>query len=332
MSPHPLRIILGCGGIGDSSDPIAGHTSPAAAQTLLNIFRRHGYTELDTARAYPPHAPGSSEPMMARTDCASWGTLETKVTSTFAGSHSAANVAKSIDESLKALNVDSVEVMYLHWPDRTVPLVETVRAMGQAHTEGKFREFGLSNYEPGEVEDVIAICEKYGCVKPTVYQVQYNAVNRSAEDELLAVLRKHGIRAYAWSPAAAGFFGKKNRFKIQGRLGDNLREQYEKPGYNTALEQIHQVAGKYGITGHGIALRWVLHHSKLQGETGDGIVIGARTDEQLEETLKICEEGPLPKEILDLVERCWEDMKHEAPHFSPFKGKWEKRWDEYEVD
>ena len=49
-----VQIILGAGGIGDSSDPIVGQSTPEAAQEFLNIFRKHGYHEIDTARAYPP--------------------------------------------------------------------------------------------------------------------------------------------------------------------------------------------------------------------------------------------------------------------------------------
>ena len=59
----------------------------------------------------------------------------------------------------------------------------------------------------------------------------------------------------------------------------------------------------------------------LEGSKGDGIVIGARTTEQLEGTLEICRQGPLREEVVALVERCWEEIREEAPHYSPFAPK-----------
>jgi aflatoxin B1 aldehyde reductase len=142
---------------------------------------------------------------------------------------------------------------------------------------------------------------------------------RSSEDELIPTLRRHGIRIYAWSPAAAGFFSPTQlRHKSQSRLGDYVRKQYSKPGLERLLEQIHSIAEKEGVTGHDIAIRWLLHHSMLDGEKGDGIVIGARTAEQLEGTLGICAQGPLSEEVRALVDGCWEEVREEAPHFSPF--------------
>jgi aflatoxin B1 aldehyde reductase len=99
---------------------------------------------------------------------------------------------------------------------------------------------------------------------------------------------------------------------------------YDKPAINAALKQIHEIADQRGITGHEIALRWILHHSVLNGEKGDSIVIGARTIEQLEETLRVCNNGgPLEDDVLELVERCWGEIKRsgEATHYSPFAPK-----------
>ena len=59
----------------------------------------------------------------------------------------------------------------------------------------------------------------------------------------------------------------------------------------------------------------------LDGSKGDGIVIGARTKEQLEGTLEICRQGPLGEEVVALVERCCEEIREEAPHYSPFAPK-----------
>ncbi len=59
-------------------------------------------------------------------------------------------------------------------------------------------QLGLSNYSPAQVKEYLAVCEKYGYVKPTVYQGSYNAVSRGAEEELLPLLRKNGITFVAY--------------------------------------------------------------------------------------------------------------------------------------
>ena len=77
-----------------------------------------------------------------------------------AGDHTADKIAASIDASLAALNMSSVNVMHLHIPDRTTPFKETLEAMDKAYRAGKFKELGLSNYEPDEVALVSWHAEK----------------------------------------------------------------------------------------------------------------------------------------------------------------------------
>ena len=124
--------------------------------------------------------------------------IDTKVVSFVPGSHAEAKIEASIDASAASLKVSSVNVEYLHVPDRTTPFIEPVRAMDRAMRSGKFKAFGLSNYTAAEVEEILRICEEGGFQKPTVYQGQYNAIVRSGEKELFPLLRKHGIAFYAW--------------------------------------------------------------------------------------------------------------------------------------
>ena len=77
--------------------------------------------------------------------------------------------------------------------------------------------------------------------------------------------------------------------------------------------KVHEAAQKHGITGHAAALRWCLHHSVLRKELGDGIVIAAPRMEQLEENLKICEGGPLPEDLVKVIEAVWPVAEPVAP-------------------
>jgi aflatoxin B1 aldehyde reductase len=100
--------------------------------------------------------------------------IHTKILSGMPGSpsssrwHSRDAIAASIEKSLKDLGIDSVETMFLHVPERETPWEETLRAIDEAHAEGKFKKFGLSNYRADEVKGIIEVCEREGLLKPSV--------------------------------------------------------------------------------------------------------------------------------------------------------------------
>ena len=83
-----------------------------------------------------------------------------------------------------------------------------------------------------------------------------------------------------------------------------------------AANEVHEAAQTEGITGHSVALRWVLHHSILDGELGDGIIIGASSLKQLEENLEICKAGPLPAHLVKLVGEVGNKVGDSAPPHS----------------
>jgi len=216
-----VEVVLGTGTVGDQTDPIVKNFyTPAATQEFLSLFRKYGYTRLDTARVYSPSAPGTSEPLLGQTDFREWAKIDTKIAPY-------PNLRKNripveIDKSLEDLKVSKVNIEYLHGMDRQTPFEETCEAMNAAYQAGKFEKFGLSNATAAEVEHFMQICEKNNWVKPSVYQGLYNAIARRPEEDLLPVLRKHGISFYAWSPAAGGMFsGSYSQGKKQGTRGDN---------------------------------------------------------------------------------------------------------------
>lgn len=114
---------------------------------------------------------------MGKTDIAKWATVDTKVMSFAPGAHSTSKIEESLDASASLLAPAKVNIMYLHAPDRETPFAETLAAIDKGHKAGKFDKFGLSNYRPEEVEEIVGLCEKNGWVKPSVYQGQYNAVS-----------------------------------------------------------------------------------------------------------------------------------------------------------
>jgi aflatoxin B1 aldehyde reductase len=322
-STTPL-VVLGCGNIGASSDAFAKFNTPEMAQAFLNTFHSYGFTHLDTARSYSPGAPGTSEPLIGQTDFASWAVVDSKAMSFRPGAHKAELIAESIDATLEALGVSKVHIYYLHVPDRETLFEETCRAMNEAYEAGKFEKFGLSNFRADEVEEIYKICEEHAWVRPTVYQGHYNAIARRPEEDLLPTLRKYNISYYAYSPGAGGMFsGMITRDSINNEgtrwdkntlVGQISASNYHKDALFDAAKKVHDAAEKAGISGHAIALRWMLHHSALNG--GDAMIIGASSLQQLEGNLEICKAGPLPAELLKVVEDVWGPAKDFAPSSS----------------
>jgi aflatoxin B1 aldehyde reductase len=162
-------------------------------QALLEAFHGRGYSHLDTAANYP-----GSEARLGDVGAPSRFVIDTKIKGMGPGTHEPAMIESSVEQSLADLKTDYVETMYLHVPDRQTPLEHTLKAMNDAFQQKKFKRFGLSNYAPSEVAQIVEICEKNGYVLPSVYQGQYNPLVRGGEKELFPLLRKHGIAFYGY--------------------------------------------------------------------------------------------------------------------------------------
>lgn len=310
------QIILGGASFGIHAESM--FNTPEKAQEALNVYHSFGHTIIDTSRMYPSNAPGTSEQVLGQTDISKF-TIDTKFLST-PGNHAPQKLQQSIDESLAALRLPKVRILYLHFPDPETPLTEVVKAVDAIHKQGKFDQFGISNYTLAQIEEILELCDKHNYVRPTVYQGQYNILARNGEDELIPLLRKHGIAFYAYSPAAGGVLNKKasTRLNSEAAIGSLFRSWYGSPAAIKAIDKVVEAAEKHGLTGHAITLNWVLHHSVINGELGDGIVFGARTLEQLRNTCEAIKAGPLPSEIVDLLEEVWAEVKSSAPVYSPW--------------
>ncbi|RDW93834.1 Aldo reductase [Aspergillus mulundensis] len=209
--------------------------------------------------------------------------------------------------SLAALKVPRVHVWYLHSPDRTVPFEETLREVNKLYEEGYFAKLGISNDQSWEVATLCEICHRNGWVKPSVCQGIYNAFHRAVEPELLRCLRHHGIAFYCFNPLAAGMLtGRCSRGEPDAvEAGTRFRPGVSVGGsYPEAL--LRPLAKRHGVSEVECALRWLSHHSELKEELGDGVVLGSSSVKQLDENLRAMAGGPLPDEIVDVLDRAWE--------------------------
>jgi len=199
-------------------------------------------------------------------------------------------------------------------------LEQTLGGINELFRQGRFKRFGLSNFLPSEVEEVIRVAKDRGFVPPTVYQGNYSLVARKQESELFPLLRRHGISFNAYSPLAGGFLTKSakdfdgpvGRFNASNPLGERYMTLYKKPAFIAALNSWDTISAESGIPKAELAYRWVAYNSALGPRRGDGMVIGARTVEQLRQSLVSLKKGPLPDNVVKQIDDIWLSVKGEA--------------------
>ncbi|OCH85014.1 Aldo/keto reductase [Obba rivulosa] len=330
-----LNIVMGAMTFGEPGKEGARVHDLKDVEAILDVFQAHGHDEIDTARGY---CSGTSEEYLGRIGWQQRGLkMETKLYPNVANkrlqrpgatiiSHSPEDLRKFLDTSLQALQTDYLEMWYLHGPDRTTPYEVTLKAVNDLYKEGKFKRFGISNYMAWEVAEMVQICRANGYIQPTAYQGIYNAIHRNAEPELFPCLRKFGISFYEFNPLGGGFFtGRYNsvedkvepgsRFDPEKGQGKNYRNRYWKEPYFKALAQIKAVAEKHNLTMAEIALRWISHHSLMKREYGDAVLIGASSLQHIEQNLVDLEKGPLPEEVLQVLDEAWLQV---SPYATPY--------------
>lgn len=320
---HP-RCVLGTMTIGGETG-----MKDKAYQDFLKEFCKHNDNiEIDTARVY---SNGETEALLGKffkqhgSEAVS---IATKVHPKHGFSSSA--VAAQVQESLKVLQVKSVDIIYMHAPDRQTPVEETLQALNELHHLGKFKELGLSNYAAWEVAHIYHVCANRGFVKPTIYQGMYNVLTREVETELIPCLRSFGIRFYAYNPLAGGLLTprianlktrlpQEGRFSEETSFGDMYRQRYLHDSYLTAVVNLSLVCQRFKLSLADASLRWLAHHSAVRTGKSDGIVIGASSLNQLKEnTQSVLVGGPLPLPVAVAFDQAWFSCKGDSPSY--FRG------------
>ena len=294
---------------------------------FIDAFLDAGYDEMDTAYVYND---GTCERMLGEIlpKLDRPYRIATKVNPRITGKLDADAAYMQIGESLKRLDLDSVDTVYLHFPDPNTPVESVLSAMADLHEQGKFKELGLSNFPAWMVADAWHICERRGWVKPTVFEGIYNPLTRKAETELNACLNRFGMRFYAYNPLAGGLLtGRYERFEDQPSDGrfthrPNYQGRYWKKSYFYAVNLIKTAAERHGITVIDATYRWLAFHSMLNGARGDAIIIGASKLNHLTQNIESIKAGPLPDDLLSAFETAWEITRPDSPeYFTLYKGK-----------
>ena len=186
MNKDSVNLILGTMTFGESV------FNPEVEEFVIT-FLDAGYDELDTAYVYNEgnceRLLGDVLPVLNRSY-----KIATKVNPRITGKLDAEAAYKQVRESLNRLKMESVDTVFLHFPDPATPVEDVLSAMDDLHSQGKYKELGLSNFPAWMVADVWHICDKNGWVKPTVFEGIYNPLTRKAETELNACLNNFGMR------------------------------------------------------------------------------------------------------------------------------------------
>ena len=190
----------------------------------------------------------------------------------------------SLDQSLRRMNLDYVDIFYHHRPDPNTPLEETMGALDQIVRSGKALYVGVSNYNAEQTREAVRILRSLG-TPLLIHQPRYNLLDRWIEDGLTDVLRESGVGSIVFSPLAGGRLTGKYQHGIpaDSRAGHDPR--YLKPAMiddtlRRRTEALGKIAAARGQTTAQLALQWV-----LRDEVVTSALIGASRPEQVLENI-----------------------------------------------
>ncbi|WP_449536512.1 aldo/keto reductase [Ferdinandcohnia sp. Marseille-Q9671] len=275
--------------IGLGTNAVGGHNlypnlDEDAGKELVRVAIENGITFIDTAYVY---GHGRSEELVGEvineTRKRSEIILATKGAHRLLGDktvfdNSPEFLRQTVEESLKRLQTDYIDLFYIHFPDEKTPKDEAVGALSRLKEEGKIRAIGVSNFSMEQLREA----NKDGYVD--VFQGGYNLIDRSAEKELLPYVAEHRISFVPYFPLAAGLLaGKYNkettfndlRTNMPHLQGDAFQRNLEK------VEQLREIAnGKQVEVAH-LVLAWYLTRDEI-----DAVIPGAKRAEQVLDNLK----------------------------------------------
>ncbi|KAI6456290.1 hypothetical protein MCOR15_007299 [Pyricularia oryzae] len=280
----------------------------------LNVLERASIKNIDTAELY-----GQSQFLLGKTGAPSRFTIDTKVPGGLGGDLSTAEAVFQSGKRSLELGADKVDILYIHSPDTRLPWNETMSGLDKLHKQGAFKRLGLSNFRANQIEEIMQTAKTNNFVLPSVYQGNYSAVARHIEVDIFPIIRKYGMAFYVYSPSAGGFLTRPTNALNEGRFGkDTLlgklyNSLYNKPGLVEALDVWGKIAEDEGVERGELAYRWVVYHSKLEAKSGDGIIVGASKQQQLEVTVEWLRKGPLTDGTAGRINALWELVNAEAP-------------------
>lgn len=273
------RIALGTWAIGGW---MWGGTDDQQSIATIHAALDRGITMIDTAPAY---GFGRAEEIVGQA-LATGGRRDKALIATKAGLNwqneqvfrdaSAARLRQEVEDSLRRLRTDRIDLYQVHWPDPTVSMEETAREMERLFHAGKIRAVGVSNFTPAQMDRFRAVAPLHAVQPP------YNLFERDAEADVLPYAQQHGMAVLAYGALCRGLLTGRMRADTPF-TGDDLRRldpKFQQPRYAQYLAAVDALASfareRYGRSVLALAIRWIL-------DRGPTIALwGARRPDQLD--------------------------------------------------
>ena len=280
-------------------------------EMVLHAFDS-GITHFDLANNYGP-PPGSAERVFGRVLAGELAAYRDElVISSKAGYlmwpgpygewGSRKYLVSSLDQSLKRMGLDYVDIFYHHRPDDETPLEETMGALDSIVRGGRALYAGISNYPPDTARRAAEILRSLGtpCL---IHQPAYNMFHRWVEDGLLSTLEEQGIGCIAFSPLAQGLLTDKYLDGIpQGSRASKphgfLRPEHITDDKLDKVRRLNELAGERGQTLAQLALLWILRHPAMTS-----VLIGASRVPQIDDAVAALKHPDLSQDELNQIEQ-----------------------------
>jgi L-glyceraldehyde 3-phosphate reductase len=280
-------------------------------RSILHYAFDHGITHFDLANNYgPPY--GSAEENFGRIMATDFkGHRDELVISTKAGwdmwpgpygdvGGSRKYLIASCDQSLKRMGLEYVDIFYSHRVDAETPLEETMGALATLHHQGKALYVGISSYSAELTRQAVDILKSYQ-VPLLIHQPSYSMLNRWIEEDLLETLGDLGVGCIAFSPLAQGMLSKKYLAGIptdaRAAKAGSLSQDLITEDNIRHIRELNVIAERRGQTLAQMAVAWVLRDPRVTSA-----LVGARTAEQLADTLKSLENLAFSVEELNEID------------------------------
>jgi len=225
-------------------------------------------------------------------------------------------ILTAIENSLRRLQTDYLDLYYLHQPDYSVPLEQTLSVMDGLVRSGKVRFVGASNYASWQVCRMLWMAEKNGWQRIEAVQPMYNLLARGIEQELLPACADFQLAVVPYNPLAGGLLTGKHQPQapIPGTRFDRLpfyRDRYWNSANFEAVQQLAEVAQAAGRSLTRLAISWILQRPHVTS-----VILGASQIRHLEDNLAALDEPPLSTETLAACDQVWATLRGVSPTYN----------------
>src|SRR3954452_9573134 len=214
------------------------------------------------------------------------------------------HIMHAIDDSLRRLGTDYVDLYQIHRFDYETPIEETLTALHDVVKLGKARYIGASSMFAWQFAQMLHTSDRLGMTRFVTMQNHYNLVYREEEREMIPLCRAEGVGLIPWSPLARGFLAGNRRGREQGfgettraRTDDSAHKLYYEPSDFEVVDRVSDLARRRGVTNAQIALAWILHQPGVTAP-----IIGASKMHHLDDALAALELKLTPEELKPLEE------------------------------